>query len=88
MLLFWVSFFKFCIAEILTSVKLFHLQLGAESGVDNPNLKAMKTVFRIMPFVILPLTINFPTVSPSINMEMPQTRFYTLYLCGVYAVTV
>uniref|UniRef100_A0A673W8V5 OXA1L mitochondrial inner membrane protein n=1 Tax=Salmo trutta TaxID=8032 RepID=A0A673W8V5_SALTR len=37
------------------------LELGAESGVDNPNLKAMKTVFRIMPFVILPLTINFPT---------------------------
>ncbi|KAI5609892.1 mitochondrial inner membrane protein OXA1L [Silurus asotus] len=37
------------------------LELGAESGVDNPNLKAMKTVFRIMPFIILPMTINFPT---------------------------
>ncbi|XP_028991583.1 mitochondrial inner membrane protein OXA1L [Betta splendens] len=37
------------------------LELGAESGVDNPNLRAMKTVFRIMPLVILPLTINFPT---------------------------
>ncbi|CAM4516175.1 hypothetical protein PO909_024503 [Leuciscus waleckii] len=37
------------------------LELGAESGVDNPNLRAMKTVFRIMPFVILPLTIHFPT---------------------------
>ncbi|XP_064198310.1 mitochondrial inner membrane protein OXA1L [Anguilla rostrata] len=37
------------------------LELGAESGIDNPNLRAMKTVFRIMPFVILPLTINFPT---------------------------
>ncbi|KAL2078981.1 hypothetical protein ACEWY4_024725 [Coilia grayii] len=37
------------------------LELGAESGIDNPNLKAMKTVLRIMPFVILPLTINFPT---------------------------
>ncbi|XP_030636756.1 mitochondrial inner membrane protein OXA1L isoform X1 [Chanos chanos] len=37
------------------------LELGAESGVDNPNLRAMKTVFRIMPFVILPLTISFPT---------------------------
>lgn len=43
----------------------FLFQLGAESGVDNPNLRAMKTVFRIMPFVILPLTINFPTVSLS-----------------------
>lgn len=38
------------------------LQLGAESGIDNPNLRAMKTVFRVMPFIILPLTINFPTV--------------------------
>ncbi|XP_059363366.1 mitochondrial inner membrane protein OXA1L-like [Carassius carassius] len=37
------------------------LELGAESGVDNPNLRAMKTVFRIMPFVILPMTISFPT---------------------------
>ncbi|XP_042615585.1 mitochondrial inner membrane protein OXA1L-like [Cyprinus carpio] len=37
------------------------LELGAESGVDNPNLRVMKTVFRIMPFVILPMTISFPT---------------------------
>lgn len=37
------------------------LELGAESGVNNPNLKIMKTVFRIMPLVILPLTMNFPT---------------------------
>ncbi|XP_036374816.1 mitochondrial inner membrane protein OXA1L-like [Megalops cyprinoides] len=37
------------------------LELGAESGVDNPNLRTMKTVFRVMPLVILPLTINFPT---------------------------
>ncbi|XP_053324445.1 mitochondrial inner membrane protein OXA1L [Spea bombifrons] len=36
------------------------LELGAESGVDNPNLKIMKTVFRVMPLIILPLTINFP----------------------------
>lgn len=37
------------------------LELGAESGVDNPNLRMMKTVFRVMPLIILPLTINFPT---------------------------
>ncbi|KAK1797119.1 hypothetical protein P4O66_008509 [Electrophorus voltai] len=37
------------------------LELGAESGIDNPNLRAMKTVFRVMPFIILPMTINFPT---------------------------
>ncbi|CAK6952968.1 mitochondrial inner membrane protein OXA1L [Scomber scombrus] len=46
---------------VVTGTMFFILELGAESGVDNPNLKAMKTVFRIMPFVILPLTINFPT---------------------------
>lgn len=48
-----------------TSSPSFCPQLGAESGIDNPNLRAMKTVFRIMPLVIFPLTINFPTVSKS-----------------------
>ncbi|XP_010899007.2 mitochondrial inner membrane protein OXA1L [Esox lucius] len=52
----------FYILPIAVTATMFAiLELGAESGVDNPNLKAMKTVFRIMPFVILPLTINFPT---------------------------
>ncbi|CAI9575685.1 unnamed protein product [Staurois parvus] len=37
------------------------LELGAETGVNNPNLRIMKTVFRIMPLIVLPLTINFPT---------------------------
>lgn len=46
-------------------ITIFFPQLGAESGIDNPNLRAMKTVFRIMPLVIFPLTINFPTVSES-----------------------
>lgn len=45
----------------VTGTMVFILELGAESGIDNPNLRAMKTVFRIMPFIILPLTINFPT---------------------------
>ncbi|KAM3842432.1 mitochondrial inner membrane protein OXA1L [Diretmus argenteus] len=45
----------------VTTTMFFILELGAESGVDNPNLRMMKTVFRVMPFVILPLTINFPT---------------------------
>ncbi|KAK7909632.1 hypothetical protein WMY93_014316 [Mugilogobius chulae] len=45
----------------VTGTMFFILELGAESGVDNPNLKTMKTVFRIMPLIILPLTINFPT---------------------------
>lgn len=38
------------------------LQLSAEFGVNNPNLRVMKQVFRILPFVILPFIINFPTV--------------------------
>eukprot|EP00066_Takifugu_rubripes_P015767 XP_011605033.1 PREDICTED: mitochondrial inner membrane protein OXA1L [Takifugu rubripes] len=46
---------------VVTGTMFFILELGAESGVDNPNLRAMKTVFRIMPFIILPMTINFPT---------------------------
>ncbi|XP_051258412.1 mitochondrial inner membrane protein OXA1L [Dicentrarchus labrax] len=45
----------------VTGTMFFIVELGAESGVDNPNLRTMKTVFRIMPFVILPFTINFPT---------------------------
>ncbi|XP_077170186.1 mitochondrial inner membrane protein OXA1L [Paroedura picta] len=36
------------------------LELGAESGVSNPNLRVMKTVLRVMPLAILPLTISFP----------------------------
>ncbi|XP_018411613.1 PREDICTED: mitochondrial inner membrane protein OXA1L [Nanorana parkeri] len=46
---------------IVTSSMWAVLELGAESGVSNPNLKVMKTVFRVMPLIILPLTINFPT---------------------------
>ncbi|PWA28904.1 hypothetical protein CCH79_00012899 [Gambusia affinis] len=45
----------------VTGTMFFILELGAESGIDNPNLRTMKTVFRIMPLIILPLTINFPT---------------------------
>ncbi|KAM4810305.1 mitochondrial inner membrane protein OXA1L [Rhinophrynus dorsalis] len=46
---------------IVTTSMWAVLELGAESGVDNPNLRVMKTVFRVMPLIILPLTINFPT---------------------------
>ncbi|XP_041842055.1 mitochondrial inner membrane protein OXA1L isoform X2 [Melanotaenia boesemani] len=45
----------------VTGTMFLILELGAESGIDNPNLRAMKTVFRVMPLIILPLTINFPT---------------------------
>ncbi|XP_066536413.1 mitochondrial inner membrane protein OXA1L [Hoplias malabaricus] len=51
----------FILPLAVTGTMFAILELGAESGVDNPNLRAMKTVFRIMPFIILPMTINFPT---------------------------
>ncbi|XP_044518220.1 mitochondrial inner membrane protein OXA1L isoform X1 [Gracilinanus agilis] len=37
------------------------LELGAETGVNNANLRMMKTVFRVLPLIVLPFTINFPT---------------------------
>ncbi|XP_036591177.1 mitochondrial inner membrane protein OXA1L [Trichosurus vulpecula] len=37
------------------------LELGAETGVSNANLRMMKTVFRALPLVVLPFTIHFPT---------------------------
>ncbi|KAJ8268750.1 hypothetical protein COCON_G00113570 [Conger conger] len=50
------------ILPVAVTLSMFAIvELGAESGVDNPNLRAMKTVFRVMPLIILPLTISFPT---------------------------
>ncbi|KAG9486979.1 hypothetical protein GDO78_007049 [Eleutherodactylus coqui] len=46
---------------VVTASMLAVIELGAETGVSNPNLKTMKNVFRIMPLVILPFIINFPT---------------------------
>ncbi|CAJ1086143.1 mitochondrial inner membrane protein OXA1L [Xyrichtys novacula] len=51
----------FILPLAVTGTMFFILELGAESGIDNPNLRMMKTVFRVMPFIILPLTIKFPT---------------------------
>lgn len=79
---FWQTHF-WGIATISNISNCF-LQLGAESGVDNPNLKAMKTVFRIMPFVILPMTINFPTVSLS-HSFLPQV-FFNCICYGIWSV--
>ncbi|KAM9121466.1 mitochondrial inner membrane protein OXA1L isoform 2-T2 [Pangshura tecta] len=56
---------------VVTGTMVLILELGAESGVDNPNLKMMKTVFRVMPLVILPLTISFPTVG---LLRVPAVR--------------
>ncbi|XP_061768591.1 mitochondrial inner membrane protein OXA1L [Nerophis ophidion] len=45
----------------VTGTTFLIMELSVDSGVANPNLRVMKTVVRIIPFVILPLTINFPT---------------------------
>ncbi|KAL3046321.1 hypothetical protein OYC64_004349 [Pagothenia borchgrevinki] len=46
---------------IVTGTMFFILEFGVVSGVENPQLRHLKTVFRIMPFVVLPFTISFPT---------------------------
>ncbi|XP_044276842.1 mitochondrial inner membrane protein OXA1L [Varanus komodoensis] len=37
------------------------MELGAESGMPNQNFRMMKNVSRVMPLIILPITISFPT---------------------------
>ncbi|XP_068098042.1 mitochondrial inner membrane protein OXA1L [Hyperolius riggenbachi] len=52
----------FYILPVVTTCTMWAvLELGAESGVDNPNLRVMKTVFRVMPLIIFPITMHFPT---------------------------
>lgn len=63
-------------------------QLGAESGIDNPNLRTMKTVFRIMPLIILPLTINFPTVGVDLPQNTTLTPQDAIKLCCLPCVCV
>ncbi|XP_068612107.1 mitochondrial inner membrane protein OXA1L isoform X2 [Brachionichthys hirsutus] len=46
---------------VATGTVFFILELNAEMGVSNPKMQQMKAVFRIMPFVILPFIIKFPT---------------------------
>ena len=38
-------------------------QLGGEVGVGNPQVEKMKTFFRIMAFLMIPITATFPSVS-------------------------
>ncbi|XP_004864259.1 mitochondrial inner membrane protein OXA1L [Heterocephalus glaber] len=37
------------------------LELGAETGMQSSDLQWMRNVFRVMPLVVLPVTIHFPT---------------------------
>lgn len=37
------------------------LELGAETGVQSSDLQWMRNIIRVMPLVVLPITIHFPT---------------------------
>ncbi|KAG7265644.1 hypothetical protein CRUP_016491 [Coryphaenoides rupestris] len=63
----------------VTGTMFFILELGAESGIDNPNTRKMKTVFRIMPFVILPS----PSTSPRSAVFTYWMTSNTFSLCQV-----
>uniref|UniRef100_A0A3P8UWU4 OXA1L mitochondrial inner membrane protein n=1 Tax=Cynoglossus semilaevis TaxID=244447 RepID=A0A3P8UWU4_CYNSE len=45
----------------VSGTMFFVLHMGAESGIDNPNLRIMKAVNKVMPVIIFFVTINFPT---------------------------
>ncbi|XP_006817147.1 mitochondrial inner membrane protein OXA1L-like [Saccoglossus kowalevskii] len=45
---------------IATLSMLCIIELGGETGVQNPQMQNMKTVMRILPFVILPFTASMP----------------------------
>ncbi|CAN7991811.1 unnamed protein product, partial [Ixodes hexagonus] len=51
----------FYLLPLITSATLFFtIELGAESGVRADNLQWTRYVFRALPIVIFPFTINFP----------------------------
>ncbi|XP_029849798.3 mitochondrial inner membrane protein OXA1L isoform X2 [Ixodes scapularis] len=51
----------YCLLPLITSATLFFtIELGAESGVRADNLQWTRYVFRAMPIVIFPFTMNFP----------------------------
>ncbi|XP_051836393.1 mitochondrial inner membrane protein OXA1L [Antechinus flavipes] len=46
---------------IVTASMWAILELGAETGINNASLRMMKNFFRVLPLVVLPFTIHFPT---------------------------
>uniref|UniRef100_A0A023FS83 Putative cytochrome oxid n=1 Tax=Amblyomma cajennense TaxID=34607 RepID=A0A023FS83_AMBCJ len=66
---------------LITSVSLFcTLELGAESGVRNDNLQWTKYVFRCLPVVIFPVTMNFPS---ALLCYWVTSNLFTLCQVGV-----
>ncbi|XP_052589228.1 mitochondrial inner membrane protein OXA1L [Peromyscus californicus insignis] len=46
---------------VVTATMWSVLELGAETGVQSADLHFMRTVFRVMPLMLLPVTIHFPS---------------------------
>nr|XP_006988540.1 mitochondrial inner membrane protein OXA1L [Peromyscus maniculatus bairdii] len=46
---------------VVTATMWAVLELGAETGVQSADLQFMRTVFRVMPLMLLPMTIHFPS---------------------------
>ncbi|XP_053448970.1 mitochondrial inner membrane protein OXA1L [Nycticebus coucang] len=46
---------------VVTATMWGVLELGAETGVQSSDLQWMRNVIRVMPLVVLPITIHFPT---------------------------
>lgn len=42
---------------------MFVTQLGGEAGVSNPQTEKLKTFFRAMSILLIPITATFPSVS-------------------------
>lgn len=66
---------------LITSVSLFcTLELGAESGVRNDNLQWTRYIFRCLPLVIFPVTMNFPS---ALLCYWVTSNLFTLCQVGV-----
>ncbi|XP_063769609.1 mitochondrial inner membrane protein OXA1L [Pseudophryne corroboree] len=60
---------------VVTCSMLAVIELGAEFGVNNPQLAIMKNVMRIMPLTIFAFTIHFPT---AVFMYWATSNFFSI----------
>ncbi|XP_032121434.1 mitochondrial inner membrane protein OXA1L [Sapajus apella] len=51
----------FVLPVVVTATMWVVLELGAETGVQNSDLKWMRNVIRVMPLAAFPVTVHFPT---------------------------
>ena len=66
---------------------MYYSQLGGETGVGNPQTAKMKNVFRLLPIILIPITISFPTVSLLILYTEPlcYNNRIASSIIGIYA---